>query len=229
MRNTLMLSVVLAVLVAVPTATEASLTIKLTRTAGQYSGNGGEFDAYYNGTYKEQTFCLEIGQHIVPGHTYDVHSIYENSITGSNGGQSVDPVYGPLMSDPLSGETAWLFLEFDKEVNKLQTGALNYLTGTRSVNAGLLQNAIWRFEGESVNVVGNAYYTAAMNASVSDKNAALAKVRAVNPIEAGSDGTVAGNHVQSMLTVIPEPLSLAVWGGLIAVAGLRRGSRNFRV
>jgi len=228
MTNKLSMIVIMAaVLVNIPAVTEAALTMRLERTAGQFSGNGGEFDAYYDGLYKEQTFCLEKGQSINLGTTYDVHSILGDSITGPNGNQIIPDLYGGLPYDPISGETAWLFLEFHKEVNQGGSGALNYLTGTRSDNAGKLQNAIWQNEGENLGVNGgnNSYYAQAQAASAGDKAYALSVVRAANPITLGSDGTSESDHKQSMLTVVPEPATVLVWSAL-SVMGFARFRRR---
>jgi hypothetical protein len=236
MRNAFTMLALLACAVAIPRLAQASLQagdlISFTQNGNGNGGGGGEFDARVTGWNAQDvdfvTFCIEIGQHINNGTVYEVHSVYENSITGANGGQGVDPVYGPLLSDPVSKEMAWLFLQFWNEVQLGETSALNYLTSnTRGANANTLQYAFWQLEGESVGqtTANNSYLNLAVNtATDTEKNYALSRVRAINPIVKGSDGTDPNNHKQSMLYVIPEATTIVIWSvlGMIGVVGGRR-------
>lgn len=66
---------------------------------------------------------------------------------------------------------------------------------------------------------------AAVTGANSAANLALAsQIRILNPVSVDANGNVVA-HNQSMLYEVPEPLSFAVWGGLIAVVGLRRRRR----
>ncbi|MCU0691779.1 MAG: VPDSG-CTERM sorting domain-containing protein [Polyangiaceae bacterium] len=127
-----------------------------TRIGGYYAGNGGEFTAYnlsgldidgYTAGLSSnianpasfQTFCLETGE-------YTANPMYFVVASGASAG-------GVGGTDPISMGTAWLYSQF-------ALGTLsNYFTGTRSVEAGLLQNAFWYLEGEGG--AQNAYTAAA--------------------------------------------------------------------
>jgi hypothetical protein len=231
--------------------------ITFTRIGGTYSGNGGEFSATVTDhtthtlLQQFQTFCVEDNQTINLGTTYEVHSVLDRAITGPS--YSPD-TYGSLPADKIEGPTAWLFLQFwntlyGGPVNAAfaATDYLNSVSGgnTRATNAGLLQNAIWYFESGPSHTAGstNAYTTLANNNSA-EWAAALAVVRAVNPIDDGHlDGNVtagdtsASVHRQTQLVVIPappgnppvpEPASLIVWGLLASVVGMTTCRRSER-
>lgn len=82
-----------------------------------------------------QSFCLELGEEVVPGDPY----YYKIGTAAVEGGV-------PGGSDPLGAATAWLYTQF-------ATGQLanyNYTVGSlREASAKQLQNAIWYLEGET--------------------------------------------------------------------------------
>lgn len=137
-----------------------------TRQGGYYSGQGGEFTVYNFGSslnltgYSSaasnigtldpsfQTFCLESSEYADSPSYFKVNSAAVGGGNEASGGK-----------DPISVGTAWLYTQF-------ATGTLTgYFTGTRSTQAGLLQQAIWWLEGEDGNndLLSNVYYAAAVN------------------------------------------------------------------
>ena len=261
----------LALVTILPGVARASINpgdlITFTRISGTYSGNGGEFHAKVTDhtnpstvLQEFQTFCIEDNETINLGTTYEVHSVLDRSITGptyspDTWSNPLNPSTPPLPADKIEGATAWLFLQF---WNTLYGGPVNaafaatdYLDlvsggNTRAQNAGLLQNAIWYFESNYTKGSTNAYTALLSGISAADLTAALAVVRAVNPIQDGQlDGNVtAGDmyatrsvHRQSQLVVIPappgnppvpEPASLIIWGLLASVVGIVTCRRSER-
>lgn len=131
-----------------------------TRNANYFSGSGGEFTLYnlvgisnaaYAASTKNisnpqslETFCLELNENAAS----PSHFVVGDSAT--KGGEAV--------SDPISKGTAYLYSQF------AQGTLTGYFSGTRSVEAGLLQQAIWALEGETAapGAGTNAYYDLAL-------------------------------------------------------------------
>jgi hypothetical protein len=173
-------SAVLTILAAsLPMVGNVAKASQITLTQGPYSySDGGEFTATLSGgnplninlsAYSSslgtgsgnsfQTFCLESGVYFYPNTLY-YYSIGSRTmpLSGVGTGSNI----------PLSTGAAWLYYEFG-------TGVLanyNYsATGTPSRNsdAGILQAAIWAFQGQSVSgfpngITGNVYYQEALTA-----------------------------------------------------------------
>ncbi len=101
------------------------------------AGTSGLID---NGSF--QTFCLEVGEYAASSHFVVGTAAARGGTTNS--------------VDPISMGTAYLYSEFAK-------GTLaGFFNGSRAVEAGLLQMAIWALEGEVAAPVGNAYYNLAL-------------------------------------------------------------------
>jgi hypothetical protein len=131
-----------------------------TRVNGYHTGSGGEFtlfnlngisNAGYAASTKNianqeslETFCLELNEYAASPSYFVVGS------AATKGGETV--------SDPISQGTAYLYSQF------AQGTLTGYFSGSRSANAGLLQQAIWALEGETAAPVSgaNAYYDLAM-------------------------------------------------------------------
>ncbi|QEG36013.1 hypothetical protein [Bythopirellula goksoeyrii] len=156
-----------------------------------------------------RTFCLERDETIGFGTPYTVDSI---SSTAHLGGQNTNS------GDPISAQTAWLFYNF----------TLGTLTGydytpnsaARIEDANRLQNAFWKFEGEDNNISGaldvpdaeywnlaNAWFGSASDA---DKLFYTSRVMVINPVQGNTPR-------QSMLYVVPEASTIAVWSILSLV------------
>ncbi|MBL8764983.1 MAG: hypothetical protein JNM07_12005 [Phycisphaerae bacterium] len=202
----------------------AANAAQVTVYSGPYQyGGGGEFNASpsafpfnpvaltNSGLF--ETFCLELSEHLSFGTTYNV-SFGPDAVGGGNGGGS---------PDPLSNETAYLYYQFI-------TGNLNYnyadAGGTRILDAGALQAAIWQLEDEDLasNVVSGGQLTQAL-AWISDaQNAVLGgwlnndKILVMNLFS--DDGT---NNQSLLVAQVPMPAASA-FGlvGLGLVAARRR-------
>lgn len=162
---------------------------------------GGEFGVYMVGTTAPRlftTFCVETNEYLdFSTEGFNVVGITKEAVLGGTGGGS---------PDPLSAESAWLYSQFNH-------GTLLGYDGS-AAKANALQQAIWYFENESEGV-NNDYVTLAIAASDADKAAALARVFVLNLTWATSrSGHEEGEYAQDVLYEVPEPMSLAVWGGL---------------
>lgn len=170
------------------------------------TGPGGEFtltvtagltEVVTDAQHKFQTFCLETGEYINFGGTYNANVNYKAVLgrTASSG-------------DPLSWGTAWLYSQF--RANTLA----NYATATYSHNASAnaLQDAIWWLEGEisgpvtSLSALAQLYITQAQTgtgkdaAHIVDTAPAYAyNVAALNLYDSS------GNRAQDQLAIVPEP------------------------
>jgi hypothetical protein len=244
MRNQ---SIILALLVAalLSSAAEASLSVgdRIRFSDGVGSTGGGEFGVYlkdqvnpFAGNTESaelfRTFCLEKNEFI----DFHQNGFIIESITGSaeNGG-----IGGP-QPDPLSAQTAWLYYNF------AQGTLTGYLGDTLS--ADNLQKAIWGLE-EEIALDPNNVFVQAANAAIASLDplvqanvaAAVASVRVLNIVWASDRGSfdgvyegptpgtlTAGDRAQSMLYIIPEASTIAVWTVLstlgMGLAYLRRSS-----
>ena len=147
-----------------------------------------------------ETFCIELDEYVSLGSYYLVGSISTEAVLGGVNTNSNDPL------DPMS---AYLYYNF-------RMGTLANFDRTLLSDVDTLQLAFWMIEQEKP-YAANKYVTLAQNAINSGQWSGLGLVRVLNLNNL--DGSVA----QSMLTLVPEPLSLILLGlGLIGIAGIRR-------
>jgi hypothetical protein len=163
------------------------------------NGPGGEFRVT-KGAFSFNSFCLERDEYIMPPHTVKVGSIDTSAIAGGIGGPS---------PDPLDARTAYLYYHF-------AIGDLAGYTYGDASSADALQAAIWFIEEEGG--ASNAFVTLAENAISSGQWSGLGNVRVLNLVNKDT-----GDNQQSLLTLVPEPMTLLLLGlGLVGLAGLRR-------
>jgi hypothetical protein len=187
--------------------------IKLYDADGRYS-NGGPFwvdnlrDNGKRDTQREfQTFCLERDETL----SFDTDYRVELSKTAWMGGVNTDA------GDPLDVKTAYLYSNFFYHTDLAKTWSTQNL-----------QEVIWyledEFANENHNLSGGAKALLAMVKNLNftaDEEQSLFNVRVMNLYDA------AGNHHQSLLTVVPEPATVVLWGicgacGLIMVRRRKR-------
>lgn len=234
MRN--QLSVVAVLIVALlNSVANASLSVgdRIRFTDQTGTTGGGEFGVHlkdhvnpFDGNTESaelfRTFCLEKNEFI------DFHKngfiIESISTAAENGG------LGGPQPDPISAETAWLYYNFAK-------GTLSGYVGDVA-SANNLQNAIWGFEDElSLSEMAawssNPFVLAAQAAILangSDVQEAQDRVRVLNIVWAsdrhGFDGVYEGpkpgtltdgDRAQSVLYIVPEASTIAVWTILSAM------------
>ena len=192
--------------------------IHLKNNANPYAGNGESAELF-------QTFCLERNEFIdFHSNGFVIDSISKEAFNGGVGGPNPDPI---------SAETAWMFFSFTK-------GTLSgYLGDTTSANN--LQNAIWGLENEIAQDAAwssNPFVIAALAANAGEKATALAQTFVLNILwasdrhnfdgvyEGPTPGTLTGgDRAQSMLYVVPEASTVAVWSVLSligVIAGYQR-------
>ena len=174
--------------------------IKFTNGSGN---DAGEFGVTLGGSFLYNTFCVETNEFVSFGTEYTVDSLQDDIVNGGNSGGS---------PDPLSGETKWLFYN----MHNLQLAGYD----GSAAEADKLQNAFWELEGENNDGSGAGYIGLATAAiGVGNWFQAQSSVTGLN-ISRTSDGVIA----QSMLYIVPEPGSIAIWGllGLAGCVVLRR-------
>jgi len=201
-------------------------TVYFTRTAGYYSGVGGEFSLdpsaelewilnSYNSKALSgnsfQTFCLEYNEHVT------LNSTYNTAISNAamNGG-----VIPAGTGDPISVGTAWLYAQFADGI----LSGYNYTPGAgRSLSAGQLQATIWWLEDEAGDPgPGNIF-----------RDAVLAQFSTIENAKTNNNGQYGvavvnvtypdGRLSQDQLVRVPEPSTLLILGfGLVGLASLRR-------
>jgi len=151
-----------------------------------------------------QSFCMESGEGFSPG---SIYSFVMNSTT-------VPGVSGP--ADPLDARTAYLYTKFRN--GTLAALGYDYSAAGRQASAGLLQQAIWFIEEESLGM-SNAFVESA-NAAVAPggewHGVGIGDVRILNLF--GSDGS----NMQDQLTLIPAPGGLGILGLSGCIIGRRR-------
>ena len=215
--------------VAVVSSAALSSSVTVTRMSGTFAGDGGEFNiertsgsvgilggpASPQGAPANsfQSFCLELGQSVTLGDSYDV-VISNNVDTGT--GAPISVPSGFSAPNPFNGRstiaagTAWLYEAF-------RAGTLNSYTYTvgsgRENSARDLQIAIWIYQNQiepNDPTYTNDFLDAASNA-LTDPTADYtgSRVRALNMTDSS------GQKRQDMLTIIPLPS-----GGGLAAAGL---------
>lgn len=202
-------------------------TTDLFNTRGGANG-GGEFrvnEVGGDGPNYYKSFCLEINETIGLGVNYVVETIADYAERGGN-----DSNIPGDNKDYLSNATEWLYGSYRTSTLDTDVAGFDYNSATW-INA--LQDAIWSLEEEIGAVSGNA---------LTLKNWALGKSGNFN---LQGRGTVlvlnimdnSKNDKQSQLFYtpdnieredVPEPMSLAIWGGLagigLAVGKFRRRS-----
>lgn len=220
-------------------ANAAGFDIRIDRVTGYYAGSGGEFQiigisAPYNTIVNQynskaivstsfgtgfEVFCLEETELV------DIPQFYYASIdkVAINGGS------GPVLPDPISMGTAWLYRQFVDG----NLANYDYTPGAgRAASANLLQQAIWYLEHEPVSVPNpllNLFY-----ADVLTKFTDLAGARADYD---GSYGSVKAlnlyadeNHTilkQSQVVFVPDGgLTVLLLG--LGVGGLSLLSNRFK-
>ncbi len=162
------------------------------------------------------TFCLERGEDVKPGVTYDA-VVNIGAEEGGLGGQ--DPAGGNF--DPLSPQTAWLynqyldlgfdFIPFDASVSDNTKGKL-------------FQEAVWALEDEldASSLGSNEFYEAALLSPWEN----IGNIRVLNLTLTDENDAII--HHQDLL-VRAVPIPGAVWllgSGLLGLVGFRRRFRN---
>ncbi len=125
MKKAYLIGSLIAVALA-PAAMAIPGTISIIQTPGANYGGGGQFTATAIGGDVPgvfQTFCVESGNHISVGVSYS----YDSTLNDGSG-------------NPLTLGTAWLYNQFEK-------GTLGGYAAN-STQAGLLQGALWYFQGQ---------------------------------------------------------------------------------
>jgi len=184
-------------------------TISFTDGLGGINGMGGGIFVAHTSTSTFDTFCVEIPEHLSFGSLYQ-YTVGNAAVMGGYGGGS---------PDPLSGATAFLYASFLS--NNL--GAVGFDPGN-AANIDSLQLAIWVLEDELVStndiMANNLINYAALMGF--DKNSTdIGDVAVINPYII--DVTGARIQKQSVLTLIPEPMTLLLLGlGLLGIGITRR-------
>jgi hypothetical protein len=208
----------------------ASMEVTLYQDTGSYSyGNGGEFRAVGNADLNNvvnwaayrastasqgayfQTFCIEDSEYFYPGTTY----------AASTGNNALYGAVGSSPGTPVTMGTAWLYSQFAAGT----LGAYHYAYGgTRTPDAGAVQQAIWYFQGETVGA-HNAWAVLA-EANVANAFAAANGAFGVQALTLGAPGQVQ----DQLVIVVPEPTTVIAGAGALALALLGiGGARRSRV
>ncbi|OHB77462.1 MAG: hypothetical protein A2W31_09425 [Planctomycetes bacterium RBG_16_64_10] len=210
-------AVAVALVVAAGTVWADSLV--LDRIGLTYTGVGGEFNIKpLNGPALNfvsasppaldgssfQSFCVERGELVTPGSTYD-YVINTGAVNGGGG------AIGNF--DALDARTAYLFTEFS--VGTL--AGYTYTPGAaRQASAGALQNAIWYIEQELA-VLPAGLATTFYNAAVAAAWTGIGNVRVLNLYASG--GTAVK---QDQLIMIPTPAAVFMGLPMLGLLGAFR-------
>lgn len=193
-------------------------TVTLTDTPYDGGLNGGEFKAQITGGSSFYTFCLEEFIHVgIPG-TYD----YTIDSRAFSGGPDNHDLPGNPAGDPLSKGTAYLYEQFFKGTLAGSTGG-NY-SDNRSVNAGLLQLAIWTLEDEYNHDKSGTNFYLNLVKGMFGSTGAFETVGPESKVKVMNLWGPNRKDVQSMLIYVPDSGMTAVLLGLglLSLAAVRR-------
>jgi hypothetical protein len=176
------------------------------------------------------TFCVQLEEKIAFGNTYKVDAISHTSeVAGSR---------------PLTSFAAWLYnsylnqtlASFDFSIKDAASGA-NAAAALTQANE--LQTATWHALGYTRDQIGQGYYDTynvnygawqnLFNADVAANNwSGTGDIYVLNLLGQDANGNYTVNaqdQLARISSVVPEPWSLAVWGGLVAgvLLAKRRG------
>jgi hypothetical protein len=181
-------------------------------TDGPGTTGGGEFTVTVYDSWTFVTFCLQRTEYIDFSNTFTVDSVNPYTLTdpASNGGDA-------LGRDFISEQTAFLYTKFREGT----LAGYTYGAGAAHVtSANLLQNAFWMFENELAMDLANPFVILANNAVSSGAWDGIGRVRVMN-LSRGTGKNY--TEAQYLLTMVPEPASMAVLAlGRGALAARRR-------
>ncbi|MCX7396069.1 MAG: hypothetical protein NT138_00150 [Planctomycetales bacterium] len=238
-RGVMLAAMVACSMFSVSTAS-AAFTVSVGQTIKLYngpgSGNGGEFivkhvtDGYSAERFR--TFCVQTTEYFNFGETLTIDAIADFSSAPAN---------------PIKATTSALYREFMRGM-AAANGAANYagtilgvaytFNSTTDAQAGLLQQAIWNFQGQGS--YSNAFVTAANSLGFLGADATSltgTNLQTYGYVQAlqlkRSDGAGGLMNAQDQLywdgrgqlTAVPEPASIALWG-TFALGGLLRTRRR---
>jgi hypothetical protein len=175
-----------------------------------------------------QTLCLEISELFYPGRTYYA-TIEDKALFGGGGA-----VGG---ADPLGIDTAYLYKSYVRNTlngTTLGTGAAQWVfSNADKAHLRALQDAVWYLEEEKslANITQKAKDLVTWVTGLgSDVKQTASNVRVMNLWTSARAAYTWDGRAQSMLTIVPEPASLAGWLGVsgIFLGGWcwRRNRRN---
>lgn len=223
--KTLTYILILGLVAMSPQVVSASLvstgdTIKVADGPG--AGSGGSFEienvTTISGPDLFRTFCVELNEYLSFGTPYYV-TLASDAIFGGVGVAAVGPPAsagsnGSLNAyDPLSPLTAWLYS------NAVGGTLAGYTDSSASANDAL-QEVIWYIENETTAALSSlaaTFYTAATTAAPTS----IGNVRVMNLWTSSATAGTPDGKVQSLLVIVPEAATIAIWSvlGLIGVMG----------
>lgn len=205
---------VLSAAIVVPKASAGVIfngeSVQVTAGSPRDSGfNGGPFNLTPTADASRSvvSFCLEYEEHISLNQTYwatvDAGAIY--------GGPKTDP--GSLTLDPISEGTAQLFLDWLNQSVQGVSGPYDQLVSEA------VQKAIWRLEGEISSTAGLANDIYGQYKGLSSDYTGNA-VKVVNLWSSqGAAYTWDGRKQSQLVSMVPEPASVVLWGLVTTTLG----------